>query len=119
MQAWDKATQEELKLYTDTLRDRLLEVICLYSLENCQDLQCEDRIHCEETDRTVLDILCSMVETSYTCLPLTGQTGGGKIIPGWSVEVAPFRKESNACYHRWQIAGKHAVCRIKRESKLH
>ena len=60
-----------------------------------------------ERDALVLDVLCSIVETSYSCLPLTGKTGGtgtgsgpGRrdrdrdIIPGWSTEVEPFCKES-------------------------
>ena len=84
----------------------------------------------------VLDILFAMVETSYTCLPLTGRAGGvgrgREVIPGWSTEL-----ESNACYARWMTAGKprqealpeakqrshdlfrHMVRRVKRSEKLH
>ena len=83
---------------------------CPDSLLRCQDPQCEQPRHSTERDDTVLDILCAMVETSYTCLPLTGRAGGvgrdREVIPGWISEVEPFRLESNACYSRSMAAGK-------------
>ena len=39
---------------------------------------CEQPSHSSERDDTVLDVLCAMVESCYTCLPLTGRAGGGK-----------------------------------------
>ena len=91
----------------------------------------------------VLDLLMSVVETSYSSLPLTGRAGNGRgqdgreIIPGWASEVEPLRLESNVCYRAWLAAGKprqgnehearlrshaqyrYAVRRVKRASKLH
>ena len=97
--AWDRATQEELHEYTMALHQRLQAVHCTGSLLHCQDLQCNDVSHTEERDSMVLDILCAVVETSYTSLPLTGQAGGRRdVIPGWSSEIEPFRLESNVCY---------------------
>ena len=140
MPAWDRATQEELHGYTMALHQRLQAVECPGSLVHCQDPQCEDPRHSEERDNTVLDILCAMVETSYTSLPLTGQAGGRQgrdVIPGWSTEVEPLRLQSNSCYRAWLAAGKprqgevhkarlsshalfrHAVRRAKRSKKLH
>ena len=60
----------------------------------------------------VLDLLLSVVETSYTSLPLTGRARSGPgrdgrdIIPGWTTEVEPHRLESNFCYLVWLGAGK-------------
>ena len=61
---------------------------CPGSLLHCQNPQCEDPSHSEERDKTVLDILCAMVETSYTSLPLTGRVGGiqGQELPGPGLE---------------------------------
>ena len=140
MPAWDRATPEELLGYTMDMQQRLQALQCPRSLLHCQDPQCEDPSHSEERDTMVLDILCTMVESSYTSLPLTGQAGGRRgrdVIPGWSAEVEPFRRDSNACFRAWLAAGKprqgtelqdklrshalfrHAVRRAKRAEKLH
>ena len=140
MPAWDRATSEELHGYTVELQRRLQAVQCPGSLLHCQDPQCEEPSHSAERDSSVLDLLMAMVETSYSCLPLTGRAGGGMgrdAIPGWSAEVEPFRLESNTCYRAWLAAGRprqgaehearlrshslfrHAVRRAKRAGKLH
>jgi hypothetical protein len=140
MPAWDRATPEELLSYTVALHQRLQAVRCPGSMVHCWDPLCSDTTHSEARDGVVLDILMSMVECSYTSLPLTGRAGGRKkrnIIPGWSTEVEPFRLESNLCYSAWLAAGKprqgdvhearirshaqfrHAVRRVKRAGKLH
>ena len=91
----------------------------------------------------VLDLLLSVVETSYTSLPLTGRARSGPgrdsrdIIPGWTTEVEPHRLESNFCYRVLLGAGtprqgvehearlrshaqyQHAVRRLKRSANLH
>ena len=140
MPAWDRATAEELQSYTMELQQRLQALQCPGSLLHCRDPLCGDPSHSEERDGTVLDILMAMVETSFSRLPLTGRAQGGKgraVIPGWSAEVEPFRRESNTCYRTWLAAGKprqgaeheaklhshalfrHAVRRTKRAEKLH
>ena len=77
----------------------------------CQEPLCGDISHSEKRDATVLDILSAIVETSHTCLPLTGRTGGSQkqdreVIPGWSAEVEPQRQRSNYCYRAWLAGGK-------------
>ena len=51
---------------------------CPESLLQCKDLKCEQQSHNKARDDLVLDVLCAIVETSYTCLPLTGRAGGAK-----------------------------------------
>ena len=105
MPAWDRATTVELQNYTSTLQQQLNVVRCPDSLLRCQYPQCEQPSHSTERDDTVLDILCAMVESSYTFLPLTGRAGrvgmDQEVIPGWSTEVELFRLESNTRYSRW------------------
>ena len=55
----------------------------------------------------MLDILLSLVECSYTTLPLSGGSGGGKggkgvgkPVPGWD-EVESFRKEARYWHGVW------------------
>ena len=111
MPAWDRATPEELHGYTAALHEKLQTVKCPGSLLYCKDPSCEDPRHTEQRDSVVLDLLLSVVETSYTTLPLTGRAGsrqgdGRDIIPGWSTEVEPHRRENNFCYRAWLAAGK-------------
>ena len=103
MPAWDRATPEELHHYTLVVHQQLQAVECPGSLLHCQDPQCEDPSHSKERDKTMLDILCAMGETSYT-----GRVGGRQsreVIPGWSADVEPFRLDSNTCYRAWLAAG--------------
>ena len=87
MPAWDRAKEEELSAYTRQLHERLQRVQCPNSLLSCRDPLCRDDSHSEQRDNMVLDILSTIVETSYTCLPLTGQAGNSQkpdreVIPG-------------------------------------
>ena len=100
MPAWDQAREDELSAYTLQLHERLQGVKCPATMLQCQDPMCSDISHSEKRDATVLDILSAIVETSHTCLPLTGRTGGSQkqdreVIPGWSTEVEPQRQRSN------------------------
>ena len=97
--------------YTKTLHQKLQTVQCPGSMLHCRDPMCEDSSHSESRDVVVLDILLAMVETSYVCLPLTGRAGQGglkdrKVIPGWSREVEPYRRQSNYSFQAWLAAGK-------------
>ena len=76
MPAWEKATGEEIHNYTAALHNRLMEMKSPASLVHCEDTNCEDVSHDTERDGVVLDVLCAIVETSYSCLPLTGKAGG-------------------------------------------
>ena len=141
MPAWGRAKEEELEAYARNLHQKLLTVKCPGSLMHCQDPLCEVSAHSDARDNVVLDILLALVESSYSSLPLTGQAGGRgqvdrKVTPGWSVEVEPYRRQSNYCYRAWLAGGRpshgdlhrakvdshtkfqYAVRRVKRASKL-
>ncbi len=142
MPAWDNAKDEELNKYTEQLQKKLQDLQCPESMMHCKDTSCKNKAHSTDRDSTMLDILCAIVETSYTTIPTTGGVVSGpnkdqKKIPGWSSEVEPLRRHSNYCYRAWIAAGKprkglifqakldshaqfrYAVRRVKRASKLH
>ena len=64
--SWSKASQDQLDAYTAALQESLAVVNTPDSLM-CQDVHCKDKKHTEERDSMMLDILCSIVETSYRC----------------------------------------------------
>ena len=100
-------------------------------------------MHHKEVESHLLDILFSIIETSYEIIPIAGENffkkrnKSHKIIPGWSTQVKPFREYSKHCYEKWLMAGKpssgpifdekqisnsqykYAVRRTKRQSKFH
>ena len=91
--SWSKASQEQVDGYTAALQQSLSVVTVPNSLM-CQDVHCKDKKHSEERDSMMLDILCSIVETSYVSLPLQGgrsKSVQGGPVPGWSEEVKPYR----------------------------
>ena len=98
--SWSKASTEQVNAFTAGLQNKL-ETIHVPASLHCHDVHCSDKNHSDETDSMVLDILCAVVETSYTTLPLYGGKGGGKgkgplptAFPGWSEEVGPYQREA-------------------------
>ena len=107
---WNRVSQCELENYKMELCARLHSVQIPKSALSCQDINCQDGSHNEATDTLILDILLSVVEVSYACVPLTGNAGGvsnkKEVFPGWSREVEKYKQDSNASYRKWLVAGK-------------
>ena len=114
--AWFKATMVDMENYKTDMQDRLQRMVVPDSL-TCSDPLCRDESHTADRDNLVLDILCSVVESSHTTLPLSGgrraTPAGSKSgkrsngnIPGWSEEVEPFRQEAIFWHSIWKSAGR-------------
>ena len=69
---------------------------------SCSDPLYQDTSHTEERDSYVLDVMSNLIEVSHLTIPLSG---GGKLkqgnkcsitenIPGWEVEVEPFKQDA-------------------------
>ena len=110
--AWSKASDEHLQTYTHSLQRKLCETEIPRSIVECCDLKCNDERHRHDRDNLLLDILCSMVEESYSCIPVGGggRTGQGRTtrgqIPGWTEEVEPLRRESIYWHRVWMKNGR-------------
>ena len=114
--AWYKATLEDLTMYKEDMQTRLVSLPLPDSF-NCTDPHCSNIAHSNERDNHVLDILCAIVESTHTKLPLAGgrraipagrksnKTVGGKI-PGWKDEVEPLRVEALFWHSVWISARK-------------
>ena len=86
--AWYKATLVDIESCKLDMESRLQSLTTPNSL-HCSDPLCRDISHSTERDTHVLDILCNVVESSHTKLPLAGgrravpgRSGGN--IPGWN-----------------------------------
>ena len=111
--AWYKATVEQKAQYTSILDSRLQELdVPVQSLE-CRDIHCECEAHTRERDEFVLDILCTMIETSYTCIPLSGSNRSKQSnyqpLPGWKEHIAPLKTDSLFWHSVWISAGRPAT----------
>ena len=110
--AWYKASQEQKDLYCSLLQEKLSDLTPPPSL-SCSDATCQNISHSEERDKHVLDILCSVVETSYECIPLTARQGPGRTpdtssqpLPGWNEKIAPLKSDSRFWHSVWISAGR-------------
>ena len=83
---------------------------------SCVDPQCGDPAHSQDRDSVMLDILCSVVESSHTVVPLAGgrRAGAGQSrsgvtsgsIPRWREQVEPFQEEARFWHAVWHSAGR-------------
>ena len=128
--SWSKSSENEREEYTACLQARLQSVQFPQSL-CCTDVQCQAKLHSEERDSFVLDMLCAVVETSYTTLPVyggkarRGQHGyHGTAFPGWSKEVEPYQQEARYWHDNWVLEGRprgnrlHGVM-VKKRAQYH
>ena len=102
--AWFKASQDDKDQYTSDLHERLCNLDQPVSLD-CQNPNCKDASHTQDRDSYVLDILTSVIESSHSCIPLTGGSRGSFSpdlsrscpvkggVPCWKNEVEPQRQE--------------------------
>ena len=111
--AWYKATMGDIVLYKEDMQDRLQSLAVPDTL-GCSDPKCSDSEHSSDRDSFVLDILCSIVESTHSVLPLGGgrranstdtQVSSGNI-PGWTENVQPFRELAIFWHSTWVSAGK-------------
>ena len=112
--AWYKAAQADKDHYTSLLDSRLRALTVPDSLQ-CQNVLCKCNHHSEERDSHLIDILCTLIETSYECIPLTAKKndsksmkGGRQAIPGWKETILPLKSDSLFWHSVWISAGRPA-----------
>ena len=106
--AWYKATPEDINDYTELLDEKLRNLMYPESLF-CTDVHCTDQQHRQDRDDHVLNILTSLIESSYSAVPLNKRSrprDSSSRIPGWKVHVEPFRQDSMFWHSVWLSAEK-------------
>lgn len=87
---WHKANEEQINEYIETLHENIRGINCPYSL-NCLNVNYKNNSHSMERDGFMTDILCSIIQTSYSTIPLCSGRSQNikyncsvtKAIPGW------------------------------------
>ena len=111
--AWYKASLVDIDNYKMDMQVRLQSLATPISIE-CSDPLCSDPAHSSERDEHVLDMLCHIVESSHTMLPLAGgrsstPTSSSGNIPGWTENVEPYRQEALFWHSVWVSARRPAI----------
>ena len=114
--AWYKADQHDKDNFTSDLQERLSSLESPSTL-HCSDTQCEEASHSDERDSHVLDILTSIIESSHSCIPMSG--GGSSrssdprkschvtaAVPGWKEQVKPYQEDLLFWQSVWRSAGR-------------
>ena len=111
--AWTKTNEETISNYQMDLHERLAArnvPDCL----SCEDPHCCDQGHSTHRDNFMLDILCSVIESSHSVIPLSGGSMPGlnssecgtSSIPGWTEHVEPFCQDAKFWHAVWVSWGK-------------
>ena len=108
--AWYKAEQSHMDEFTRSVDDKLSSLQVPETLR-CSDPHCQDRHHTQERDNFVLDVMCSVIETSHQCIPMSGGRKTSKpecpverAIPGWKDMVEPYKVDAAFWHGVWQSA---------------
>ena len=65
---------------------------------NCDYPKCTEEFHMNEIDNNILDVVMSIVKSSYCCIPIFGKDGRihckRKLMPNYNEEVKSFRTDT-------------------------
>ena len=108
--AWHKATEENRAEYTNILAEKLGQLVPPDSM-SCRDVNCGHHHHGDERDQHVLDIMCTIIETSYECIPIAAKPKVKnnpdrncpvqQCLPGWKQNVEPLREDALFWHGVW------------------
>ena len=105
---WKNASQEQKESYKAVLEQKLESISLSNDAKDCQDVKCKKENHCIEVDHFMVDILDSIESASFQTLPVNNSNPSRKKknVPGWSLEVKPFRDDTLFWSQIWKSAGR-------------
>ena len=76
----------------------------------CDNPKCTEDFHMNEIDNNVLDVVMSIVESSYHCIPIFGkderiQSSKRNMMPYYN-EVKLFKTDTIYCHDQWVKEGR-------------
>ena len=109
--SWTRAEPEDLDDFTQTLHEKL-ENLPPPETISCTNVLCKDLNHSHERDEHVIDVLRSVIECTYECLPLVKKVVNNvepqktRKLPGWNENVEPLKRDSLFWHAIWISAGR-------------
>ena len=106
--SWDKATDEQKKIYIENLQHELTSIDITQGLL-CNDVKCNSDAHKRQIDaycKSLLDVID--MTTSSTIPPVSRPTE--KKLPGWLDAVKPYQDEARFYHAIWVSYGEPRDC---------
>ena len=105
---WYKASDEDIDNFASLVHNDLDQIDIPDSL-SCNDVYCSNPKHKLERDWHMLEVLFTLIESSYKAIPVSRSVNKAKKIkelPGWSEYVEPLRSDARFWYSIWLGLGK-------------
>ena len=115
--SWKKASNEEKETFKGTLADKLQHITAPGSMQ-CRIPKCNQLDHRNDSDNYIEEVLNAMSTSAKESLPMSSCGGGGgqdssrKKVPGWNVQVKPFRDNARFWHAVWVSADKPLNCEL-------
>ena len=105
---WKKASEEQKEDYNLCISERLSNVSVPKEVSECCDVKCDNIDHRNSIDNYVEEVLHTINDTAYDCLPVpsSNKSTKKKTVAGWNTEVKPFREMSKFWGAVWNSAGR-------------
>ena len=105
---WYKATDQDINDFANYVHNGLQDIGFVESLF-CNDINCSDTTHKLERDDHMLNILFTLIESSYKAIPVSRPITRAKKLrelPGWSQHVEPLRSDARFWHSIWLGSGR-------------
>jgi len=104
--AWNKAKPQNLKDYSDTLREALSELCLPKDALVCHDVGCKNVTHITSLNVYITASSNVCLAAAQLAIPHTCKRSAGGHIPGWKEYIEPVRQKSTFWHNIWAECGK-------------
>ena len=108
------ATNDNREAFKNSLDIKLKALNVPQSLIDCKNVKCDCKEHSEDIDNILLSTLEAVDNAAKDTLPTpkVSTQKKGKVVPGWKMEVKPFRDKASFWFSVWKSAGRPLNCEL-------
>ena len=112
--SWKMATNDNKEAFKNSLDIKLKELNVPESLTNCKNVKCDCKEHSTDIDNILLSTLEAVDKAAKDSLPTPKVSSQKKVtvVPGWKLEVKPFRDKAAFWFSVWKSAGRPLNCEL-------